>query len=75
MASSADIRDTLAYIAVTIVTFVVLQPVYILMHEFTHSTLAWLLGYMPGTLSIVWQFFDNEGMGRRGTLSPTLSFF
>jgi hypothetical protein len=47
----------LGYIAVTIVTFVALQPIYILMHEFTHSTAAWLLGYMPSPLSIVWGNF------------------
>jgi hypothetical protein len=47
----------LGYIAVTIVTFVVLQPIYILMHEFTHSTAAWLLGYMPSPFSIVWGNF------------------
>ena len=37
-----------------ITTFAVLQSVVVLMHEFTHSTLAWLLGDMPSPLGIVW---------------------
>jgi hypothetical protein len=47
-------RDTLIYIVITIVTFVVLQAVTIIAHEFVHSTTAWLLGYMPSPSSIVW---------------------
>jgi hypothetical protein len=46
--------ETLIYIVITIVTFVILQPVTIVMHEFVHSTSASLLGYMPSPLSIVW---------------------
>ena len=54
MISSADIRKTLVYVVVTIVTFVILQSATIVIHEFVHSTTAWLLGYMPSPLSVVW---------------------
>ena len=77
MNSSANIRQTLFYVAITIVTYIVLQATTIIAHEFVHSTAAWLLGYMPSPLSIVWgnpvtmrgwdegvpydQFFPNRG--------------
>jgi hypothetical protein len=35
-------------------TFAALQSVVVVMHEFTRSTTAWLLGYMPSPFSIVW---------------------
>jgi hypothetical protein len=54
MTSPAHIRQTLVYIAITIATYVILQDVTIVAHEFVHSTAAWLLGYMPSPLSIVW---------------------
>jgi hypothetical protein len=54
MNSSGEIRETLLYVTITIVTYIVLQAVTIIAHEFVHSTTAWLLGYMPSPLSIVW---------------------
>jgi len=39
---------------IVLATFAVLQAVVILMHEFTHSTTAWLLGHMKSPLDIVW---------------------
>lgn len=54
MTASADIRETLVYVAITIVTYVILQAATIVIHEFVHSTAAWLLGYMPSATSIVW---------------------
>jgi hypothetical protein len=54
MNSTADIRAALVYVAITIVTYVILQAITIVAHEFVHSTAAWLLGYMPSPLSIVW---------------------
>jgi len=39
---------------IVLATFAVLQAVVILMHEFTHSTIAWLLGHMRSPLDIVW---------------------
>jgi hypothetical protein len=77
MNSPTYIRKTLFYVAITIVTYIVLQAATIIAHEFVHSTTAWLLGYMPSPLSIVWgnpvtmrgwdegvpydQFFPNPG--------------
>jgi hypothetical protein len=54
MISSKNIQETLIYVVVTLVTYVILQAVTIVIHEFVHSTTAWLLGYMPSPLSIVW---------------------
>lgn len=54
MAVSGRIRGTLGYMIIVIMTFAVLQFVVVVMHEFTHSTAAWLLGYMPSPLGIVW---------------------
>lgn len=39
---------------ITAATFVVLQALLVVMHEFTHSTVAWILGYMRSPLGIVW---------------------
>jgi len=52
--ASKRIWETLKYIMIVVVTFAVLQAVVVIMHEFTHSTVAWLLGYMPSPLDIVW---------------------
>src|SRR5579863_2754167 len=54
MTSSENIRETLVYVAITVVTYAILQAVTIIIHEFVHSAMAWLLGYMPSPLSIVW---------------------
>jgi hypothetical protein len=50
MTSSAGVQKTFVYVAIAIVTFFVLQSVTIVMHEFIHSTTAWLLGYTPSPL-------------------------
>lgn len=44
----------LPYLAVAIATFFVLQALVVVTHEFTHSTMAWLLGDMQSPLGIVW---------------------
>lgn len=54
MAASERIGGTLGYLIIVIVTFAVLQTVVVIVHEFTHSTVAWLLGCMPSPLDIVW---------------------
>jgi len=54
MAALGRIRGTLGYMIIVIMTFAALQSVVVVMHEFTHSTAAWLLGYMPSPLGIVW---------------------
>ncbi len=52
--ASSDIRETVGYMGVTIVTLLGLQAITIVMHEFTHSATAWLLGFMAHPFSIVW---------------------
>jgi hypothetical protein len=54
MASQPDIKESSIYIAVVVATLAVLQALLIVMHEFTHRTSAWVLGYMPKPFSIVW---------------------
>lgn len=39
---------------ITVVTFLALQSLVVVMHEFTHSTTAWILGYKDSPLGIVW---------------------
>lgn len=46
--------STLHYLAITIATFLVLQTMIVIIHEFTHSTMAWALGEMESPLGIVW---------------------
>ncbi|MBN2686781.1 MAG: hypothetical protein JXR85_01270 [Deltaproteobacteria bacterium] len=54
MAASERIGGTLGYVIIVIMTFAALQSIVVVMHEFTHSTVAWLLGCMPSPLGIVW---------------------
>ncbi|MBC8273519.1 MAG: hypothetical protein H8E40_00905, partial [Chloroflexi bacterium] len=54
MTASERIRETLEYMIIVVVTFAILQAVVVVMHEFTHSTVAWILGYMRSPLDIVW---------------------
>jgi hypothetical protein len=46
--------QTLLYLAVLIPSFLLLQALLILMHEYTHSSVAWLLGDIRSPLDIVW---------------------
>jgi hypothetical protein len=54
MTVSGRIRESLKYIVIVIVTFIILQAVVVVMHEFTHSTVAWILGHMRSPFDIVW---------------------
>lgn len=54
MATTECIGGTWRYVIVVIMTFVALQSIVVVMHEFTHSTVAWLLGCMQNPLDIVW---------------------
>ncbi|MDR7865435.1 MAG: hypothetical protein RIN56_01395 [Sporomusaceae bacterium] len=42
------------YTVVVLVSFIVLQTLLVIMHEFIHSTVAWLLGHMNSPFGIVW---------------------
>ena len=54
MTASERIRSALEYTIIVIVTFFVMQTLVVIMHEFTHSTVAWFLGHMRSPLDIVW---------------------
>jgi hypothetical protein len=54
MTTSERILETLKYVLITVLTFAALQTVLVVMHEFTHSTVAWALGHMQSPLEIVW---------------------
>ncbi|MGV8125556.1 MAG: hypothetical protein AB2L14_37915 [Candidatus Xenobiia bacterium LiM19] len=42
------------YLITVLVTFIVMQAVVVVMHELTHSTVAWLLGHKQIPFDIVW---------------------
>jgi hypothetical protein len=54
LTSSQRLQQTLLYLGILIPSFLLLQTLLILMHEFTHSTVAWLLNDMHSPLDIVW---------------------
>ena len=54
MVSSRSVWRSTEYGCLVLLTFAVLQSVLVVMHEFTHSTVAWLLGCMPTPWGIRW---------------------
>jgi membrane-associated protease RseP (regulator of RpoE activity) len=54
MTASQRIRPALEYPALVVVTFVVMQTLVVVMHEFTHSAVARLPGHMRSPPDIVW---------------------
>jgi hypothetical protein len=52
--ASDSSRDWIRFSLVTVATYFALQAVIILAHEYAHSTSAWLLGYTPTPLTVVW---------------------
>lgn len=54
MENSHKYTQAARYLGISIVTILVLQSIMILVHEFTHSTTAYLLGEMKSPLDIVW---------------------
>lgn len=54
MTASERIRPALEYTIIVVVTFVIMQTLVVIMHEFTHSTIAWFLGHMSSPLDIIW---------------------
>lgn len=54
MNSHRSHTQAIRYLFIAIVTFLALQSLIVVVHEFTHSTMAWLLGDMKSPLGIVW---------------------
>ena len=52
--TAEQIKETIIYLIIIVVSFLALQSIVVVMHEFTHSTVAWLLGYKESPLGIVW---------------------
>ena len=56
------IKETSVYVFIIIITFIVLQSTVVVMHEFTHSTVAWLFGDIMSPRDIIWgNFFTMTG--------------
>jgi hypothetical protein len=54
LAFSPRALQTLKYLVILIPSFIAIQWLLILMHEFTHSTVAWLLNDIHSPLDIIW---------------------
>lgn len=39
---------------IVLVTFIIMQAIVVIIHEHTHSTVAWILGYMRSPFDIIW---------------------
>ena len=52
-----EIRGAVIYSVIALATFFSFQAIVIVIHEFTHSITAYLLGAMPRPFSIVWGNF------------------
>lgn len=55
--NSEKITQTFKYFIIAVVTFLIAQALVVVMHELTHSTVAWGLGRMQNPLGIVWGNF------------------
>lgn len=47
-------KPTFRYLIITIGTFLVLQGMVVVLHEFTHSTMGWFLGETATPLTVIW---------------------
>lgn len=54
MSSMQQARTAFSYLAAVVLSFLALQTVVVIAHEFTHSTVAWLLGDMDSPKDIIW---------------------
>jgi len=48
------VKEALTYFVKVLLTFTALQFIVVVLHEHTHSTMAWLLGFKRNPLEIVW---------------------
>ena len=51
---SSPVPDALVTLVLTVPLFLALQALIILMHEYAHSSAAWLLGYSATPATVVW---------------------
>lgn len=54
MENSLKFTQTVRYLGVAMVSILVLQSIMVVMHEFTHSTTAYLLGEKDSPFGIIW---------------------
>lgn len=54
MPTTHRLRDAITYAFIIVASFAALQTVVVISHEFTHSTMAWLLGHMDSPKDIIW---------------------
>ena len=54
MENSHKYTQTVRYLGITVLSILALQSCMVVVHEFTHSTMAYLLGEMKSPLGIVW---------------------
>lgn len=54
MNASSDRRALFRYLALSVPLFLALQALVVVVHEFTHATMAWALGVQPTPMTVVW---------------------
>jgi hypothetical protein len=55
MGNTSDARQHLIrFTLLTIATYLALQSIIVVAHEYAHSTSAWLLGYITSPLTVIW---------------------
>jgi len=72
MTDYREIRGAVIYSAIVLATFFSFQAIVIVIHEFTHSITAYLLGAMPSPFSIVWGNFFTMTCWDEGVLYSRL---
>lgn len=54
MKNSRNYTQAVCYLGMAVLTILFLQSILVVVHEFTHSTMAFLLGEMKSPLDIIW---------------------
>ncbi len=52
--STLQLKESMKYLIIVVLSFLVLQSLVVVMHEFTHSTVAWILGHKESPFGIIW---------------------